>query len=201
MQYTPHDKYFDKAKKEGYRARSVYKLQEIQERFRVFRVGDSVLDLGAAPGSFLKYISSQVGASGRVIGADLKPIAPFSEKNIRTVVADVMDDQDLEAKLKSLGAAAFNAIVSDMAPNTSGIRFLDGGRSQELNERVIILARKYLKTGGNLVIKLLPGVEESRLIKPMKECFEKVRHIRPQAVRKTSGEYYLVGLKANTGRS
>ncbi|MFH1012833.1 MAG: RlmE family RNA methyltransferase [Candidatus Peregrinibacteria bacterium] len=194
MQYNPKDTYFEKAKREGYRARSIYKLEAIQQAFHILKKGDRVLDLGAAPGSFLQYISRLIGSKGRVVGVDLKEIKPFKAKNIFTVVADVLDEEDLGKKLAKEGAECFNVIVSDMAPNTSGIPFLDGGRSQTLNEQVLKIAEKYLAPDGHMVLKLLPGVNEGELIRPMKQSFKEVRHFRPQATRRTSGEFYLVGL-------
>ncbi|MFH0820242.1 MAG: RlmE family RNA methyltransferase [Candidatus Peregrinibacteria bacterium] len=194
MQYDSKDKYFHQAKQAGYRARSVYKLQAIQERFHILKSGDKVLDLGAAPGSFLQYVSTVIGSSGIAVGVDLTPIKPFKEKNIITFVGDVMENEVLEKKLKEIGVSVFNVITSDMAPATSGIRFLDGGRSEELNLQVIRLAGKYLIRGGYAVIKLLPGVNEGTLVKEMKKLFKTVRRFRPEAVRKTSGEFYLIGL-------
>lgn len=193
-QYQSKDKYFDEAKKKGYRARSVFKLEEIQERFKLMKKGDKVLDLGAAPGSFLKFISELVGDDGYVVGVDLQEISPFDEPNIHTIVADVMDEANFDAKMSEMGAEVFDAIISDMAPKTIGIKFVDGGKSMELNQRVLRIADKYLKVGGNVLMKLLPGSNEGELIGPLKKIFKKVRHVRPKAVRKSSGEFYLVGL-------
>ncbi len=195
MKYQPQDHYFQKAKQEGYRARSVYKLEAIQDRFHLLRPGQHVLDLGAAPGSFLQYISKIVGEKGQVIGVDLKPIKPFPEKNIQSFVADILEEMSLEEELTKRGVRKLDVIVSDLAPSTSGIRFLDGGRSKALNERVIGIAEHYLKRGGHLVLKLLPGLNESDLTALMKPLFTQVRHLRPPAVRKSSGEWYLVGLQ------
>lgn len=192
--YNAQDHYFHKAKKEGYRARSVYKLQSIEERFHLIHPGDRVLDLGAAPGSFLQYIGRIIGPEGLAVGVDLQPIKPFKQKNIVTLVADVMDQEALEQKLKELNLEVFDVITSDMAPSTSGIRFLDGGRSQELNEHVIKIADRWLVPGGHLVMKLLPGVNEGILIKKLKSFFKIVRHSRPSAVRASSGEWYLVAM-------
>ncbi len=194
MKYESKDIYFHKAKQAGYRARSVYKLEAIQERFQLLKPGDRVLDLGAAPGSFLQYIGGIIGPNGLAVGVDLIPIKPFKKKNIFTLIANVMDEADFEKKLAVLRVSRFNVITSDMAPNTSGIRFLDGGRSEELNLCAIRIAQKHLGSGGHLLLKLLPGVNEGVLIKPMKELFRTLRRFRPPAVRKSSGECYLVGL-------
>lgn len=194
MKYQPQDPYFHKAKQAGYRARSVYKLEAIQERFQLLKPGDWVLDLGSAPGSFLQYIGGIIGPGGVAVGIDLIPIKPFKKKNIFTRMVDVTKEADLEASLTSLRATQFNVITSDMAPNTSGIRFVDGGRSEELNLHALRIAQKHLAQGGHLLLKLLPGVNEGVLIKPMKELFRTVRRFRPPAVRKSSGECYLVGL-------
>lgn len=194
MQYLPQDQYFQKAKKEGYRARSVYKLEAIQERFHLIRLGDSVLDLGAAPGSFLQYAAKLVGPKGKLVGIDLQPIKPFFQKNIHTLVLDVMEEEQLKEAFEVLHIEHFNVILSDLAPSTSGIRFLDSGRSKILNEQVIRIARKFLAPGGHLVLKLLSGVDAGNLKKPMKELFTKVKEFRPPAVRSSSGEEYLIGI-------
>ncbi len=189
-QFTPQDRYFKKAKDEGYRARSVFKLESVQNRFHIIKPGDRVLDLGAAPGSFLQYISKITGEKGIAIGIDLQEIKAMGLKNVKTFKGDIFDD----AIYGKIGIDEFDVITSDLAPSTSGIRFLDAGRSLDLSLKVLDVAKKFLKRGGSLLIKFLPGFNEGDLLKPAGAMFKTVKKIRPEAIRKTSGESYLVCL-------
>ena len=189
--FDTQDKYSKKAREQGYRARSVFKLEEIQEKFKLIKSGDYVLDLGAAPGSFLQLISKIVGAVGGAVGIDLEKIQSLPELNIKTYVGDIFDDK----VYNKIGINKFNVITSDLAPKTSGVAFLDGGRSLELNLKVLEVCEKHLKKGGNAVMKILPGFNEGELIGPAKEMFKQVKKVRPKAIRKSSGESYIVCLK------
>jgi 23S rRNA (uridine2552-2'-O)-methyltransferase len=192
--YLPQDKFFKKAKELGYRARSVFKLEELQNKHHLIRPGDKVLDLGAAPGSFMQYIQKVVGKDGLVIGLDLTPIKAFSQPNAKTYVADIFDDKGYEKILKENNVRKFDVVTSDLAPATSGIKFVDAGRSFDLNCQVLNVAEKYLRTGGNLVIKAFPGADHGQLIAKARMLFNKVQMAKPEAVRNTSREEYLVGL-------
>lgn len=203
-QFNVQDKYFQRAKQEGYRARSVYKLEGIQERYNILKAGDKVLDLGGAPGSFLQYISRIVGEKGIAVGVDLQKIEPFPEKNIVALQADIFDEdlntkivQELNTKFTqklNTNFIQFNVITSDLAPKTSGVKFMDGGASLDLSLQVLELAKSQLKKGGHCIIKFLPGFNEGDLLAPANEIFKTVRKFRPDAIRKSSGEKYLVCL-------
>lgn len=188
MKYTPQDKYFHKAKEKGFRARSAFKLEEIQERFHILKPGDRVLDLGAAPGSFLQYAASIIGEKGQAVGIDLQEIKPLKLPNVTTITGDIFNEKLFEKR------SEFDVITSDLAPKTSGVKFMDAGRSLDLNLRVLEIAEKYLKKGGHCVMKVLPGFNEGELIGPAKKIFRQVRKYRPRAVRKSSGERYIVCL-------
>lgn len=190
--YQPQDRYFKQAKAEGYRARSVFKLQEIQEQFHLIRKGDFVLDLGAAPGSFMQYLVQAVGSEGFVVGLDLQSIDLFDTKKARTFICDIFDDTKLSECLQEY--PFFNLITSDLAPNTSGIKSLDAGRSFELSTRVLAISATRLKQGGHLLIKYFPGAEQGELIQRLKESFKKVTSYRPKAIRSSSREQYLIGM-------
>lgn len=194
-QYQVQDRFFKKAKEEGFRARSAFKLQAIDEKYRLLKPGMEVLDLGAAPGSFLQYISQRIGNKGLAIGVDLQPISDLKLKNVKTYVGDIFD-QDLYKKIVQENyMKQFDLITSDLAPKTTGIAFVDGNASLELNLQVLMAAGYYLKKGGSLVMKTLPGFNEGSLIGEVRKHFKQVRKVRPEAVRKTSGESYIVGLK------
>jgi 23S rRNA (uridine2552-2'-O)-methyltransferase len=188
--FTPQDRYFKKAQKEGYRARSVYKLEAIQNKFHILKPGDKVLDLGAAPGSFLQYMSKIIGEKGIAIGIDLQDIKNLNLPNVKTYVGDIFDD----AVYEKIGISKFDVITSDLAPKTSGVKFLDAGRSLDLSLKVLDVAKGRLKKGGSIVIKILSGFNEGDLIGEAKKLFKTVKISRPDAVRKSSGEKYIICL-------
>lgn len=188
--FNVQDKYSIEARKQGYRARSVFKLEEIQEKFKLIKSGDNVLDLGAAPGSFLQYISKIVGEKGGAIGIDLQEIESLRLSNVKIYVGDIFDDR----VYKQIDIDLFDVITSDLAPKTSGVAFMDAGRSLDLNLKVLEVCEKHLKKGGNAVMKILPGFSEGELVGPAKGMFKQVRKVRPKAIRKSSGESYIVCL-------
>ena len=190
--YQPQDRFFKKAKEEGYRARSAYKLEEIQRRFHIVKQSDYVLDLGAAPGSFMQFISKIVGQKGIVVGIDLKPIAPFKQTNIKTYKGDIFDDLIYKKIENETGISKFDVITSDLAPSTTGIKSLDAGRSFQLNEQVLNVAEKHLKKGGNAIMKAFPGADHSELVRLAKERFRQFKIFKPEAVRKSSREVYII---------
>jgi 23S rRNA (uridine2552-2'-O)-methyltransferase len=188
--FEPQDKYFNRAKKEGYRARSAFKLEAIQNKFHILKSGQKVLDLGAAPGSFLQYMSRIIGEKGIAVGIDLQKIEKLPQSNIKTYVGDIFDD----AVYEKIGIEKFDAITSDLAPKTSGVKFLDAGNSLDLSLKVLDVANSRLKKGGSVVIKILPGFNEGDLVSEAKKLFKTVKKFRPEAVRKSSGEKYVICL-------
>lgn len=188
--YNPQDKFFKKAKEQGYRARSAFKLEAIQKRFRLIKTGDKVLDLGAAPGSFLQLIEKIIGPKGLVVGIDLKPIEDMKKPNVKTIVGDILD----ENVYQKLSIDQFDVITSDLAPSTSGIKSVDAGRSFQLNEQVLKVAEKHLKSGGNVLMKAFPGAEHQQLLKKAKSMFKNIKIFKPEAVRKSSKEEYVIGI-------
>ncbi len=189
--FNVQDQYSKKAREQGYRARSIFKLEEIQDKFKLIKSGDNVLDLGAAPGSFLQYISKIVGENGGAIGIDLQKIESLRLSNVETYVGDIFDDK----VYTQIDIDQFDVITSDLAPKTSGVAFMDGGRSFDLNLKVLEVCEKHLKKGGNAVMKILSGFSEGELVGPAKQMFKQVRKMRPKAIRKSSGESYIVCLK------
>ena len=198
-QFDVQDVYYKKAKEDGYRARSAYKLEGIQKKFKIMKPGDRVLDLGSAPGSFLQYINNVVGYKGMVVGIDLQKIEPFPKGDIFTYVGDIFDNPIYEVIKKDFNTDHFDVITSDLAPKTSGVKFIDGGKSLDLSLQVLEVAKKHLNKGGNCVIKILPGFNESDLTQIARVMFKQVKKFIPKAVRKSSGESYIVciGKKAS----
>lgn len=192
--YEAQDKFFNKAKEEGYRARSAFKLQAIDEKYHLLKTGMKVLDLGAAPGSFLQYISQKIGIRGLAIGIDLQEIEDLGLPNMKTYVGDIFDNELYKKIVQENGLKQFDLITSDLAPKTTGIPFVDGGASLDLNLQVLEVAKQYLKKGGGVVMKILPGFNEGDLVGEARKNFRQVKKFRPQAVRKSSGESYIVCL-------
>jgi len=192
--YRPKDHYFRKAKKEGLRARSAYKIEEIARRFGVLRKGSRVLDLGAAPGGFLQVIAQAVGPDGSVLGVDLVPIKPLALPQVRLAVLDVLAE-DFDAKLAALEPGWFDAVISDMAPKTSGIRDSDEARSLRLSERALEIARARGQPGGAFICKLFMGRDFEAYRAELRALYEEVKVVRPEATRGGSVEVYMVGLR------
>ncbi|MBN2306386.1 RlmE family RNA methyltransferase [Candidatus Peregrinibacteria bacterium] len=192
--YEAQDRYFKKARDAGYRARSAFKLQAIDEKYDLLRSGMQVLDLGAAPGSFLQYISKKIGEKGLAIGIDLQKIRDLSLRNVKTYEGDVFDDELYKKIVQENGLNKFDLITSDLAPNTTGISFMDGGASLNLSHKVLEVAKKLLKKGGGVVIKILPGFNEGDLFGELRKNFVQVKKYRPQAIRKSSRESYIICL-------
>lgn len=187
------DYYTLRARKEGYPARSVYKLEEIQRQFSLIKRGDKVLDVGAAPGSWTLYTERQLlKGHGTIVAVDLKELALFTlPSNVISYTGDAFSPA-IREKLTSHGP--YDVIISDAAPNTTGNRTVDTTRSEVLVEQVLLLATEQLKEGGNLVVKLFQGGGERALIEEMRTLFSRVKPFRPKASRSDSFEIFLVGL-------
>lgn len=190
--YDPRDAFFRKAKKEGLRARSAFKLEEIAKRFRLFRPGMAVLDLGAAPGGWLQILARQVGSKGLVVGVDLQPIGQLGS-NVKTLVGDLREEETIQA-LRELREGRYDAITSDMAPKTTGIKDVDEARSVELVRLALELCEELLEAGGSFVAKVFEGAEFPRLREEIREQFEEVKLVRPEATRGRSVEIFVVGM-------
>lgn len=185
------DHYSKQAKREGYQARSVYKLEELQKRFSLLRRGMRVLDVGAAPGSWSQYSRRIVGDGGSILAVDLSPLPSLEGlPNVETIEADVFDGPTVE---RILAAGPFDAVISDAAPNTSGNRTVDTARSAALVEQVLLIASQALAPGGGLVAKIFQGGDEQQLLARMRSEFTTARLIKPKASRDESFETFLVG--------
>jgi len=191
------DHYFRRAKKEGFAARSVYKLEQIDRKRRLLRAGMRVLDLGSAPGSWLQYASGKVGSTGIVVGCDLMPLSSRIPFPVTLVQADVFDERAPE--LLAAGAP-YDLVLSDLAPKTTGVRSADAARSAALVRRALELAMGnesrpgLLRPGGALLAKAFEGKELPDLRKVFAECFGQVFLHKPPATRAESVEIFLLGM-------
>ncbi len=191
--YQPKDFFFRKAKDEGLRARSAFKIDEIAKRFDIFEKGQSVVDLGAAPGGFLQIILNEIGPTGFVVGVDLAAIKPLGRPNVKTAVMDVLAD-DFAAKLEALHPGPVDVVVSDLAPKTTGVKDVDLARSHRLAGIALDISRTRGKPGSHFISKLFMGGDFEAFRADVKKVFSDVKVVRPDATRQASMEIYLVGL-------
>jgi 23S rRNA (uridine2552-2'-O)-methyltransferase len=190
MSYKLRDTYYKKAKQQGYRSRAAYKLLELQERFRIFKAGQLVVDLGAAPGGWIQVAAKLVGPSGKVIGVDLQPIEPFHQKNIIVVQADIIATETEQRIMEYLGRPA-DTVISDVAPKLTGIRDTDEARSLELNRTALEVTKRLLRAGGSFLIKSFVSEELRIFSTELDKQFGPVQRTRPDASRRGSSEIYF----------
>lgn len=184
------DPFVRRAKNEGYRSRAVFKLQEIQERDRLLRPGQTVLDLGAAPGGWSQYAAALAGPRGRVVAVDL--LAMTAPPGVVFVHGDGADPQVWQRIVDALAGRPVDLVISDMAPNITGIKSIDQSRSLELAELALDCARRCLSAGGDLLIKVFQGSECGQLQKDLRNDFGSVAVRKPAASRARSAELYLL---------
>ena len=184
------DFYAKQAKAAGYPARSVYKLEEIQKKFRVIRAGMRILDIGASPGSWSMFAIEVTGKKGSVVGVDLAAESPSLPKDRYTFIQGDAFEPEMVGRLANLGP--FDCILSDAAPATTGNRMVDTARSATIVEGTIDLAAKLLAPDGNLVAKVFQGGDEGRLLQTARSMFQRAKLFKPGASRKESFETYLV---------
>ncbi|MGD9038143.1 MAG: RlmE family RNA methyltransferase [Desulfobacteraceae bacterium] len=185
------DHYTRRARDEKWVARSVYKLQEIDRRCKLMARDHRLLDLGCYPGSWSQYALEKVGPGGEVVGMDLKAPERLSAPNFRFIKADVMT-LDLQWLVQEIGLR--DTVISDLAPQTTGIKVADTSRSMELAEKAFDISLTLLKKGGHFLTKVFEGEDLKALRNEVQERFDQMRLIRPSAVRKGSKEIYLLGL-------
>lgn len=192
--YQPKDYFFRKAKEEGLRARSAFKIDEIAKRFSIFKKGQTVVDLGAAPGGFLQIILNEVGPTGHVVGVDLAAIKPLGRPNVKTAVMDVLAD-DFAVQLEALHPGPVDVVVSDLAPKTTGVKDVDEARSLRLAGIALDVGRARGRVGGHFIAKLFMGGDFEQFRSDIRALYTDVKIVRPEATRGASMEIYLVGLK------
>lgn len=194
--YDRHDHYYRRAKQEGFAARSVYKLDELDAEFKLIRRGDTVIDLGCAPGSWLQYVERKIGEGGHAYGIDLLPVKIAFPPRVRVLQGDAFSVtlSDLTAVAGEDDLPAVDVVLSDMAPNTTGIRSIDAARSMALCERALEVAERLLRPGGNFVVKVLEGGDMKAFVERARAVFENVKIRRPKSTRDGSTETFVVGL-------
>lgn len=190
--YEKPDFWSQKAFSEGYPARSVYKLKEIDEKFGMIKKNYTVLDLGAAPGSWTTFLLRKMEGSGKVVSCDLNPLSKSVKGDNLVFIQGDLNAPEIRKKITDNGP--YDLVVCDAAPKTTGNRTVDTARSEQLVEMAIWYAQGYLKTGGNFAVKIFQNGDQQRLLKLMRETFVTAKGFKPEACRAESFETYLIGL-------
>lgn len=213
--YNRKDHYYKKAKAEGRASRASYKLEQIQEKFKIIKKNDIILDLGCAPGGWLEVLGEMVGPKGLVVGIDILPIRIILKPNVKFIKGDIANIEELLSVIPAKAGISvagdsrlrgndqqvkFDVIVSDMAPNTSGVAFRDCFLSYELCTMALDTAKKLLKEGGNFAAKIFQGKEVEDFKRDLREHFQKVSQYLPPATREGSKEIYIVALGYKSDR-
>jgi 23S rRNA (uridine2552-2'-O)-methyltransferase len=186
------DPYRQRARAEGYVARAIYKLKELDEKYRLFKAGQRVLDLGCSPGSWLQYIGGRVGPRGLVVGIDANPVEIETAPPLYYVQGDVAS---LDLETITAISPVFDVVVSDMAPKTTGMRQVDQQRSLDLAFLAWDWADRLLCRGGHFLVKVFEGPDTGNLMAVLKKSFTSSRPVKPAGSRPASREIYLLGLK------
>ena len=184
------DAYVKQAQKEGYRSRAAYKLLEIQEKDHILKHGMTIIDLGAAPGGWSQVASRIIGSSGQVIALDILPIDPMA--NVEFIQGDFTEQSVINRLLQVLGEKKVDLVMSDMAPNISGIKAVDQPRAMYLAELALDLAQNVLQKDGVFLIKVFQGTDFDNYIKMLRSLFDKVITRKPKASKSNSREVYLL---------
>ena len=190
LQEHHQDEYVLRARAEGYRSRAVFKLAEIQQKDRVLKAGQFVLDLGAAPGGWSEYASNIVTGEGKIVALDLLPMEPIA--GVEFLQGDFTEQETLDRLLALTGGRYFDLVLSDMAPNLSGMDSVDQPKSIYLAELALDLAQNYLNASGAFVVKLFQGAGSDELIASLRRTFKTVKLRKPDASRARSSEIYAI---------
>jgi len=190
---TGKDEYYNRAKQEGYRTRSAYKLKQLDDAAGLFGHGNTVVDLGAAPGGWLQVAAEEVGETGTVVGVDFQRIDDLEADTVETIRGDMTDEETKERLRDRIGAEGADVVISDMAPDMTGEYSVDHARSVHLARQALEVALELLPAGGDFAAKVFDGRDVDDLRADIDAEFEYVRTIHPDASRDASSELYLVG--------
>ena len=191
MTYERKDAHYRRAKAAGYRARSAYKLIDLDDRHHLLRKGDRVIDLGAWPGGWCQVAAERVGPSGRVVGIDLVAIAPLPAKNVQLLLGDVRDTGVAATRTASAGGLA-DVVLSDLAPKLTGVRDVDEVRLTEAVSAVMAMLTSILKPGGRALLKLFMSSAYAQQLASLRRLFRTVKTTRSEASRRGSAELYVI---------
>ena len=194
IQDRKRDYYYKKAKAEQYRSRATYKLSQTAEKYRFIKRGDVVVDLGAAPGGWIQAARKIAGKTGFVLGVDLKPIEPFPQEYIRTILGD-MTEPDIVRDIVAFLPRKADVVLSDASPNISGVWEVDHARQIDLAAQALKIALCILRPSGNFFVKVFEGDMFDDFVKTVGNCFESVNVIKPKASRTKSSEMYLLAME------
>ena len=184
------DPYVKQARRSAYRSRATFKLQELDAKDKLLKPGATVVDLGAAPGSWSQYAAQRVGPSGRVIAVDILPMEPI--RNVHFIQGDFTNDEVFQRCVDALAGARADLVISDLSPNLTGIRVTDQARSMQLAERVLEFACQTLAVNGNLLIKVFEGADMEQFRHELVQRFQRVMARKPKASRGASREFYVL---------
>jgi len=193
IQDRKREYYYKKAKEENYRSRATYKLVQANAKYGFIKRNDVVVDLGAAPGGWVQAARKMTGKNGFVLGVDLKPIDPFTQEYIRTIIAD-FTEPDIVEQIRSFLPRESDVVISDAAPNITGVWEVDHARQIDLATKALEIAQCVLRPGGNFFVKLFEGEMFNDYIQTVRDLFETVKIVKPQASRAKSSEMYLLAL-------
>ena len=191
MQEHVNDAFVKQAQKDGFRSRAAYKLMEIQEKYRLIKPGMNVVDLGSTPGSWSQVVSKLLQGNGHIIAMDLLPMNPIPRVDF--IQGDFREEASLRELESYLNNSPIDLVISDMAPNITGIKTVDQPGAMYLTELALDFSLKWLKPGGHFLVKTFIGADFDELVKKMRPEFEKVITVKPKASRDRSSEVYLLG--------
>ena len=192
--------YFKKAKEENYRSRSTYKLVQANEKYGFIKRNSIVVDLGAAPGGWIQAARKMTGKNGFVLGLDLKPIEPFTQEYIRTIIADFTEPGTVDL-IKSFLPRKADVVLCDAAPNITGVWEVDHARQIDLAEKALEIAQCVLRPSGNFFVKVFEGELLNDFLQTVKTLFDEVKLVKPPASRQQSSEMYLLALGLKSERN
>jgi 23S rRNA (uridine2552-2'-O)-methyltransferase len=185
------DPFVIQAQKDGYRSRAAYKLIEIDKKYKIIKSGITAVDMGAAPGGWSQVLSKKIGSNGKIIAIDLLDVNPI--QGIDFIQGDFTQEEVLRKMIDKLKNKPVDLVISDMAPNISGIKMVDQQRAINLNELALDFASKHLKQNGFFLVKSFVGIDFEGYVKDLRACFKKVFKIKPDSSRSRSSEIFLLG--------